>query len=70
MRRFPILSTTLQAVGYDHRTCVLEAEFRTGEIYRYYLVPRSGFEGLMRADSKGSYFNRKIRDRFRYEHVC
>jgi hypothetical protein len=69
MRRIPVFSTTLHAVGYDRRTCVLEAEFRTGEVYRYFLVPPSAFEGLMRASSKGSYFNQKIRDRFRYEHV-
>jgi hypothetical protein len=34
----------------------------------YFAVPAAIHDGLLIADSKGSYFNRKIRSGFRY--VC
>lgn len=49
---------------------ILELEFRSGALYRYFQVPPAVFEALLAAESKGRYFNRYIRDRFPYQRVA
>ena len=66
MNELRVESTTLRAVAYDDRRRVLQLEFRTRAIYRYYGVPAAVYEALRGASSKGSYFNRVIRGRFPY----
>ena len=41
--------------------------FRSGEVYRYFDVPRWQYQEFLAADSKGRYFGRNIRGYFRYE---
>lgn len=48
----------------------LELEFRSGAIYRYFSVPKAVFDALIAADSKGAYFNRNVRTRFRYQRLA
>jgi len=48
----------------------LEIEFCRGTVYRYFEVPRSVFDGLLGADSAGSYFNRYIRNRFPFQQLA
>ncbi len=69
MDRRPVVSTNLASVGYDDSTRTLEVEFQNGGVYQYFQVPRSVFEGLVGASSKGEYFHRFIRSRFRFEKV-
>ena len=59
-------STLLASVIYDVGELVLQLEFCNGAIYRYFAVPAAIHDGLLIADSKGSYFNRQIRNGFRY----
>jgi hypothetical protein len=49
---------------------ILELEFRSGAIYRYFAVPPAVVEGLIAAESKGAYFNRHIRNHFRYQRLA
>jgi KTSC domain len=65
----PIESTMLASVGYDASQSILDLEFCGGDIYRYSAVPASIFNQLLVADSKGSFFNRHIRNRFRYTRI-
>jgi hypothetical protein len=67
MQRAPVTSDSLQAVGYREGT--LEVEFTTGTVYQYFDVPDRVYEELMAAESKGGFFNRRIRDHFRYARV-
>ena len=67
--RIVVQSSLLASVGYSI-DATLDLEFRTGAIYRYFAVPQAVFEGLIAADSKGVYFNRKVRDRFRYQQLA
>ncbi len=64
-------SSVLASVGYDAATALLEIEFTSGEVYRYFAVPPSVHRALMEAPSPGAYFNRSISDRYptrqRYE---
>ena len=69
MRRKRVESEALRGVGFDARRRVLEIEFLSGEVYRYFDVPESLHAGLMAADSHGEYFNDHIRDRFEYAHL-
>ena len=69
MRRVPVESEALRGVGYDAIRRVLEIEFHSGEVYRYFDVPGSVHAGLMGAESHGEYFSQHVRDRFEYEHL-
>lgn len=64
----PVLvnSTLLASVTYDAGESILQLEFCDGAIYRYFGIPSTIHNGLLAADSKGSYFNRQIRRCFRY----
>lgn len=62
MDRTPVSSTELASIGYQEATSVLEVEFRKGGVYQYFGVPAQIYDQLMAAPSKGSYFNRVIRE--------
>jgi hypothetical protein len=62
MEREAVISQAIKSVGYLAGT--LEIEFVHGQVYRYFLVPRGLFVELMQAESKGAFFNERIRDRF------
>lgn len=66
MQRTRVDSSLLASVGYDRDAEVLEVEFVDGRRYRYFDVPPTRVEELLRADSAGRYFNAAIRDRYRY----
>lgn len=61
MDRTPVSSTNLKSVGYDAVNRVLEIEFHDGGIYQYFNVPESKYEGLMKAESHGKYFDANIK---------
>jgi hypothetical protein len=58
-------SSVLDIIEYDDAKRVLKVRFRTGRVYHYFDVPPATWDALLRADSKGSYFNRVIRRRYR-----
>jgi KTSC domain len=62
-------STTLAAASYLSAQCLLELEFRNGAVYRYTDVPACVYQALLEADSKGTFFNHHIRNRFPYQQV-
>ena len=64
MRRIPVRSSVIATVGYDSDTAVLEVEFRSGDVYRYFAVPPSVHKALVEDDSPGGYFNKHISDRY------
>ena len=70
MHRERVESEALSSVGYEPRRRVLEIEFHSGEIYRYFDVPPELHVGLMSADSIGHYFAQHIRNAgFDVQHV-
>jgi len=66
MKTFTVDSTTLRTVGYDAERQLLQIEFKNLSIYQYFDVPAVLYEELMKAPSKGAYFNRSIRPRLDY----
>jgi hypothetical protein len=69
MQPVPLESTLLASVSYDGRRRLLDVVFRSGALYRYFNVPSASYLGLLAAVSKGTYFNRHIRNCFPYQHL-
>lgn len=65
----PVQSSLIASIAYSiHAT--LDLEFRSGARYRYFAVPHTLFEELLATESKGTYFNRHIRNRFPYQRLA
>lgn len=64
MKRIPVESRCLTAVGYDRQRRVLELEFHGGGVYQYPQVPPAVHQALLAADSLGAYFNAQIKNRY------
>lgn len=62
-------SSTIAAIRYDPRTELLDIRFTSGSVYRYEGVPEFVYRALLRADSKGRYFNEIVRDGYEYEEL-
>lgn len=69
MDRILVQSSNLIAVGYDAGTRVMEVEFQSGAIYHYHEVPRSIYQSLMAAQSKGQYFHDHIMNQYNFEEM-
>ena len=69
MARVDLKSTSLNAATYQDQSAFLELEFRNGAIYRYVGVPTQTYQELLRAESKGRYFNQHIRNRFTHAKI-
>ncbi len=62
MKRIPLSSSNLAAVGYDVQSKTLEIEFKSGAIYQYNEVPVRVYAELMNAESHGIYFNANVKN--------
>jgi hypothetical protein len=59
----PVSSSAIRAVGYDGYT--LTVEFHNSGAYDHPGVPYDVYAELMAAASKGAFYNRYIRGRYR-----
>ncbi len=64
MNTKPVESSVLEAMGYDETREILQLEFRSHAVYRYFGVSSLVYESLVAASSRGSYFNEAIRGHF------
>jgi KTSC domain len=62
-------SSTLATVSYDRTRELLQLEFNSHALYQYFGVPATVHAALLRAPSKGSYFNQTIRGKFPYSRI-
>jgi len=65
VHRLSVESSAIASVGYDAPRRTLEVEFAGGGVYRYLGVPPREHETLMRAESLGTYVNKRIKPRYR-----
>jgi hypothetical protein len=63
-------SSTLATIAYDRIHKLLQLEFNSHATYQYSGVPPFVHEALLRASSKGGYFNQAIRGKFPYTRIC
>lgn len=67
---YSVNSSNVAYAGYDKEKKRLYVEFLTGDVYEYYDVEEEIWNGLQRADSKGSYLHFFIRiSDYRYDKV-
>lgn len=59
-----VVSSCFKGYGYDEEKQELDVVFNTGVTYGYEGVPKSLYEELEKAESKGSYFSRNIKPKF------
>jgi hypothetical protein len=64
IRRTPVRSSCIASIGYADQVMTLEVEFRSGAVYRYFMVPRLLHTALLAAPSKGTFLNQRIRGHF------
>jgi hypothetical protein len=70
MKRLAVHSTMMASVGYDANQATLEIEFRTGDVYEYFQVPREVFQALLDAPSKGRFFHAEIDPVYRFAQIA
>ena len=63
-RRTPVRSSVIRSVAYDPATATLEVEFVSGAVYQYDGVRPDLHDQILRAASKGAFFNRFIKGSF------
>ena len=66
MKRQSVESSNLKSVGYDEFLLVLEIEFKSGAVYRYYGVPSEVHDELINAESVGKYFNANVKSKYSF----
>jgi KTSC domain len=69
MRRKHLESSVIESVAFDEEKNILDVRLHSGRTYRYFMVPKDVYEGLLRAESHGAYFNTNIRNRFPYQEI-
>ena len=62
-------SSSLANAAYDNSRKLLQIEFRDRSVYRYASVPTGAYIDLLAADSKGNYFNTRIRNRYPHRKI-
>jgi YD repeat-containing protein len=67
--RTRVESSNIAMVGYDEDDQVLEITFRDGRVYHFLEVPPERVLSLLRAESKGRFFNSEIKPEFEYRSV-
>jgi hypothetical protein len=61
MKHTAVSSRFILSVGYDEGSQTLELTFSGGSTYSYAGVPRQIYEGLLEAESKGTFYSSKIK---------
>lgn len=59
-------STIIRLYMYNTATSTLTVEFVSGNTYEYYNVPATVYNLLVKAQSKGQFFNANIRGNYRF----
>jgi hypothetical protein len=62
-------STVIRKFHYDASSQQLIIEFLSGRRYAYFEVPAAVYTGMRHAQSRGSYFNACVRDRYFHERL-
>ena len=63
-------STVIRSHHYDPGTRELTLQFVTGRRYVYFGVPPLEVEAFRTSGSLGRYFNRRIRDHYRFRELA
>lgn len=62
-------SNGIRWIRYDERTRTLDVAYTNSGEYRYFDVGPEVYAWLVRAESKGKFVNRLVKERYRYERI-
>ena len=62
-------SKGIRWIRYDERTRTLDVTYTNSGEYRYFDVGPEVYAWLVRAESKGKFVNRLVKERYRYERL-
>ena len=62
-------SKGIRWIRYDERTRTLDVAYTSSGEYRYFDVGPEVYAWLVRAESKGKFVNRLVKERYRYERL-
>jgi hypothetical protein len=62
-------STAIRTLSYDDETATLFVTFIDGDVYAYFEVPAQVHADFRAARSKGGFFARRVRSKYRYQKV-
>jgi len=60
LKRIPVESSCVAAIGYDANQQLLEVELNRGTVYQYPDVSEDDYQAFVSADSIGSYYQKVI----------
>lgn len=69
IKRQPVNSSDIAAIGYDEPTETLEIEFKATGVYRYFSVPKTVAEDFQRTPSPGKFFLQHIKGKYAWEKI-
>lgn len=64
MEMIHVRSSAISHIGYDPSSLQMRIQFIQGHTYTFCRVPQTVFDGLLSSQSKGTYYDRHIRDRY------
>ena len=59
IKMYSVQSTSISEIGYKRRT--MQVKFNNGRVYEFKKVPRVEFDKFCSANSKGKFFNQKVK---------
>jgi hypothetical protein len=62
-------SKGIRWIRYDERTRTLDVAYTSSGEYRYFDVGPEVYAWLVRAESKGKFVNRLVKEKYRYERL-
>jgi hypothetical protein len=62
-------SSGIRWIRYDERTRTLDVAYTSSGEYRYFDVGPEVYAWLVRAESKGKFVNRLVKEKYRYERL-
>lgn len=65
MEMYQVKSTAMNAIGYDAATMKMTIIFKQGDAYDFCRVPSTVFQQLLSSPSKGKFYDRHIKDKYR-----
>jgi hypothetical protein len=69
VKREPVRYSAIRSIGYEPRQRILEVEFTDDTIYEFLPVPAELVEALFAAESKGTFFDERIRNSYIHRQV-
>ncbi len=68
-KRFSVVSEPIKDIEYNYEFKWLKVKFNSGTRYKYSNVPLQTWNNLVKSSSKGTYFNKHIYNKYKYQRI-